>query len=756
MKIAVKLTITFFIVAITAMLVTGAISYYNARATLKEESFNKLIAVREMKASQLTAYFSQIRDQLIALAEDPFIAEAMNEFKKGYYNITEEIKKPGQLTASATHINEYIDSAFTPYLDQKGISVNPKSVFSRKPNTIILQDFYLASNPNELGKKHLMDTIPVKCTYNSAHIKYHPVIRSFLERFGYYDIFLIDVNGAVIYSVYKETDFASSLTDGPFVNTNLALCYKKALHIGNKNEAALVDFSEYLPSYNAHASFMGTPIYEKGKIIGVLVFQMPIDNINKIMTNDKEWEKVGLGKTGETYIVGENYTLRNQSRFLIEDSSNYFKMLKSIGTPRATISKIRTFNSSVGLQEVKTIGTDDALKGHSNNLLFKDYRGVPVLSAFKPLSIFGMNWVIMSEIDEDEAFSSTETLKMTIIKAFFVMLILMLIASVIVSRQITKPLKELKHDAVELSKGNLDVKININRSDEIGSLADSFRMMQASLSDLIHGLEDKVKERTKEVQSQNQIILHKQKEHIDSLNYAKRIQDTLLATDKFLNKYLPDHFLLFKPKDIVSGDFYWATKNEKYFYIAICDSTGHGVPGAFMSLLNMAFLNEAINMRHIEEPHEIMNFVRERLIANLSKDGRQDGMDGVLLRKNIKTGEYDYSAAHNAPVIISSNEIIECAADKMPIGKGVTDKAFTLHELQVKKGDVIVIYTDGYADQFGGPKGKKLMYKPLKEKLKLISELPLGDQKEKLDSFFEEWRGDQEQVDDICMLGVKV
>ncbi|HRH11710.1 MAG TPA: SpoIIE family protein phosphatase [Bacteroidia bacterium] len=756
MKIALKLTITFFIIAIVSMLVTGTISYVNAKETLKEESFNKLIAVREMKATQLTSYFSQIKDQLIALAEDPFIADAMNGFKKGYYSITDELNKPGLLTSSAAHINDYIDTAFTPFLDKNGISVNPKSVFSREPNTIVLQDYYLASNPYELGKKHLLDSIPAKCTYNKVHKKYHPIIRSFLERFGYYDVFLVDEHGAVVYTVYKETDFASSLTEGPFVNTNLALCFKKALHLGVRNEAALVDFSEYLPSYNAHASFMGTPIYEKDKIIGVLIFQMPIDNINKIMTSDKEWEKVGLGKTGETYIVGENFTLRNQSRFLIEDSTNYFKMLKSIGTPRVVISKIRNFNSSVGLQEVKTLGTNEALKGHSNSLLIKDYRGVSVLSAFKPLSIFGMNWVIMSEIDEEEAFSSTETLKMTIIKAFFILLVLMLVSSVIVSRQITKPLKVLENDAVELSKGNLDIHINVERSDEIGSLADSFRAMQRSLSDLIHGLEHKVKERTAEVQNQNNIILHKQKEHIDSLNYAKRIQQTLLASDKFLTKYLPEHFLLFKPKDIVSGDFYWAAKNDSYFYLAVCDSTGHGVPGAFMSLLNMAFLNEAVNMRNIQEPHKIMSFVRERLITNLSKDGRQDGMDGVILCKNLKTGEFTYAAAHNAPVIISGDQIIEGEADKMPIGKGIRDEEFKLHVVNAKPGDILVVYTDGYADQFGGPKGKKMMYKPLKEKLKQFSTLPLSDQKQNLDSFFEEWRGDQEQVDDICMIGIKI
>ncbi len=756
MKIGVRLTVTFFVIACAAMLITGSISYMNAKKTLKAESFNKLIAVREMKADQISGYFAQIKDQLIAFSEDPFIIEGMKNLKKGYYNIAEEINKPGQLTQSATNINAYIDSAFIPQLEKNSISVNPKSVFSRKPNTILLQDYFLASNPHNLGEKYKLDSIPVKCTYNTAHKKYHPVIKNFLKRFGYYDIFLIDPSGSVVYTVYKETDFASSLADGPFKNTNFAECFHKAIKIKNKNEATLVDFAAYLPSYNAHASFIGCPIFDKGIVIGVLAFQMPIDNINNIMTNNKDWAKVGLCKTGETYIVGENFTLRNQSRFLIEDSINYFKMLTNIGTPRATISKIKNFNSSVGLQEVKTYGTKEALTGKSDALIFNDYRGVPVLSAFKPLNILGMHWVIMSEIDEEEAFSSTEELKMTIVKAFLFLLLLILLTSYIVSKQITKPLKELEFDSVELSKGNLDVDIGIIRNDEIGSLANSFRTMQTSLKGLIHGLEDKIKERTAEVVKQNDIILHKQKEHIDSLNYAKRIQQTLLASEKFLGKYLPNHFLMFKPKDIVSGDFYWATKNETKFYIAICDSTGHGVPGAFMSLLNMAFLNEAINQKNIMEPNDILNYVRERLIKNLSKDGAQDGMDGILLCIDLKTRAITYAAAQNAPIIIRNEEVIECDADKMPIGKGIRDEPFKLFNLDTKPGDTLVLYTDGYADQFGGPKGKKLMYKPLKEKLKLYSKQPLADQKDKLESFFEEWRGEQEQVDDICMLGIKI
>jgi len=758
MKIGLKLTITFFGIAFVAMLVAGLISYTDAKRTLKKESFNKLTAVREMKAVQITSYFKQIKDQLISFSENPSIIEATKQFKIGFKQVITELNfNEKNFSQRHNKMDEYIDSIFIPELNKNSIGVvNKKNLEPKNPNALLLQQLFIADNPNKLGSKHLLDSIPENCSYNKTHTKFHPVIRSFLERFGYYDIFLIDnETGDVLYTVFKEIDFASSLQNGAYRNTNLAESFNKALKINNNEDVALVDFAEYLPSYNSPASFMACPIYDKGKLIGVLAFQMPIDNINTIMTNDKDWESVGLGKTGESYIVGEDFTLRNQSRFLIEDSANYFKLLSEIGVGKLTITKIKNYKTSVGLQVVKTYGTKQAMLGKTEALIFDDYRGVPVLSAFKPINILGLKWVLLSEIDEEEAFSPTLDLRNKILKASVFVLFFILIISFFISKQITKPIKELEFDALELSKGNLDVVIINNRNDEIGSLAKSFQTMQHSINDLIHGLEDKVAARTQEVVKQKDIIQHKQKEIIDSLNYAKRIQQTLLANETFLNKYLPNNFILFKPKDIVSGDFYWATKNETHFFLAICDSTGHGVPGAFMSLLNMAFLNEAINQKKITEPNEILNHVRERLIKNLSKDGGKDGMDGILLRIDLSTKKMCYAAANNAPIIIRNGEVIELEADKMPIGIGIRQESFKLFDMDIQPHDTLIAYTDGFADQFGGPKGKKLMYKPLKEQLKAYTKLPLEEQKQKLSDYFENWKGEQEQVDDVCLVGIK-
>ncbi|MDP2387031.1 MAG: tetratricopeptide repeat protein [Bacteroidota bacterium] len=252
------------------------------------------------------------------------------------------------------------------------------------------------------------------------------------------------------------------------------------------------------------------------------------------------------------------------------------------------------------------------------------------------------------------------------------------------------------------------------------------------------------------------IIEEKQKEIVDSINYAKRIQYTLLAHKDFLQKNLNEHFILFKPKDIVSGDFYWATKQGDKFYLAVCDSTGHGVPGAFMSLLNIGFLSEAINEKGIYKPNEVLNYVRKRLVDNISNEGQKDGFDGIVLCIDKNTNTITYAAAHNNPVLVKAGNITHLPFNKMPVGIGESDKEFDLYTVEAEPGSMLYLYTDGYADQFGGPKGKKYKYKQLEELLLTNHQLALNQQQGILNQNFEEWKGNLEQVDDVLIIGIRL
>ncbi|MGZ3904512.1 MAG: PP2C family protein-serine/threonine phosphatase, partial [Bacteroidia bacterium] len=317
-------------------------------------------------------------------------------------------------------------------------------------------------------------------------------------------------------------------------------------------------------------------------------------------------------------------------------------------------------------------------------------------------------------------------------------------------------------------------KVSVFRPDNIGQMI-FFTLLSFAIGDKINilkrekaeaqersleVLEEKVKERTIEVVNQKHLIEEKHKEITDSINYAERIQKSFLATKEQLDKNLKEYFVLFQPKDVVSGDFYWASiLNNGCFVLVTADSTGHGVPGAIMSLLNITSLEKAVE--NLVQPAEILNQTRKTIIERLKKDGSieggKDGMDCSLISFDFKNNKLIYSAANNPVWIVRENSLIEFSPDKMPVGKHDKDNTpFTQHEVTLQRNDVIYAITDGMPDQFGGPNGKKYKYKQLKELFVSISHLPLKEQKTAILASLNSWKGDLEQVDDITVIGVRI
>ena len=320
--------------------------------------------------------------------------------------------------------------------------------------------------------------------------------------------------------------------------------------------------------------------------------------------------------------------------------------------------------------------------------------------------------------------------------------------------------------AKETGAGNFDAEYTPLSKDD--SLGHALLKMRVDLAENERFLEQKVIERTEEVVRQKSEIENKNeeleilyKQVTDSIHYAKRIQDAILPTESFVKKLLPDAFILFKPKDIVSGDFYWIEEKDNLVYFAAVDCTGHGVPGAFMSLVGHNILKDILKNTSATKPGEILDRLREGIVSALRVDdsGKQakDGMDMTLCAINYNTMELQYAAAFNPLYIIRKGELILYPANKFPIGSYIGEKAnFDNHTIKLQKGDQIYIFSDGYADQFGGPNGKKFMVGNFRKLLTQITELPSGNQKEKLDSTLLTWQGGQEQVDDVLVIGVKV
>lgn len=262
------------------------------------------------------------------------------------------------------------------------------------------------------------------------------------------------------------------------------------------------------------------------------------------------------------------------------------------------------------------------------------------------------------------------------------------------------------------------------------------------------------------LKKQKEQIEEKNKEITDSINYAKRIQNALLKAEEHISDQFPPHFILFKPKDIVSGDFYWALEKKGFLYITAADCTGHGVPGAFMSMLGISFLNEINSGEKLLTPAEVLDELRSRVIKELGQTGKEgeskDGMDMSLVRIHPDRRTIDWAGANNPLYLLNNNEIIEIKANRQPVGYSDSLNPFENHTLNIDPNTILYLFSDGYIDQFGGERGKKYKSKNFKQLLKRIKEKSMEEQKSQLDIAFEDWRGDIEQIDDVCVIGVRV
>jgi serine phosphatase RsbU (regulator of sigma subunit) len=262
------------------------------------------------------------------------------------------------------------------------------------------------------------------------------------------------------------------------------------------------------------------------------------------------------------------------------------------------------------------------------------------------------------------------------------------------------------------------------------------------------------------ISEQRDKIEKQQKELAESLEYASSIQSALLPDMRYFNILFPESFILFRPRDIVSGDFYWYARKGSRIAITAADCTGHGVPGAFMSMLGISLLREIVNKEYITHPGVILRKLRKEIIRSLKQKGvegeQKDGMDVSLISINPEKTLCQYAGANNPFYIIRKGELIEFRPDRMPIAIYQRMDKFTMHEIPLHEGDQLYLFSDGVADQFGGPRGKKMKYKGFQQLLLDISVLGMSGQEKALTDYISNWMGSLEQVDDMIVIGLKI
>jgi methyl-accepting chemotaxis protein len=486
-KTKVLATVAVLLLLLTASITTiVAIKFSDA---MLQENMEKMKTVAVSKHGEIEAYLGYIGGLLTSLAGQEGTKEGFLALRDGFYTINEELALDKEMVVSALKSNfknEYIADVNydVPNSVQKR-DIN--SYIPKNENAQTAQYIFITDNSAKLGEKNTMSyNEKYDSKYMQAHKHYHDSFDKFLNAYSLYDIFMVDLEGNLIYTDFKEKDYATNLKNGIYSNTGIARVYSKALNI-QEGEIAFDDFKPYEPSYNASAAFIATPILVDGKKVGVLIFQMPVDIINNIMRFNDKFEEAGLGESGECYLVGQDYMMRSNSRFQSDIDNS---VVKALGT-------------TIGVWEIKTQSTKSVFSGVKNGKgIIQDYRDISVLSVYDTVNVFGVtSWAIIAEIDEDEVMAPAHQLRTSIlIVSCIVMLIAIGLSIFLINVVMVEPLKELENRARDLAhgEGDLTQRLAIVSKDEISNVS-------KYINDFIAKVQDTIIQ-AKETSSENSLV----------------------------------------------------------------------------------------------------------------------------------------------------------------------------------------------------------------------------------------------------------
>ncbi|MBO1067467.1 MULTISPECIES: adenylate/guanylate cyclase domain-containing protein [Nostocales] len=467
-----KLQIMLLIASLGSILVVAYLSWSKSQEIITERIFNQLTSVRSSKAYQVEAYFKTLHNQIETLCENGMVGSAMTEFDQEFQQLKQQSISAGQDQA----IKSYYNQEFLPRL-AKNIAGTPifETYRPTSPESRYLQYHYIANNSHPVGKKDELDQAQDNSKYSQIHARYHSFFRNLIKRFGYYDLFLINPEtGDVVYTVYKETDFSSNLYTGTYRNSNLAQVVKQVRDNPDRGATQLVDFQFYRPSYNAPAAFLAGSIYDGTKRVGILAIQLPIDEINRVLTGDRQWKQDGLGDTGETYVVGDDLRLRSAARLLIENPTKYLDVLNQNGVRSKTIRLIEQLKTSLLLHSIETNGARKSVQGKSGTQIIKGYQGSQVLSSYAPLNIQGVNWGIISEMSLSEVYAPIRSLQNYILFATIILILLVTLYATIASQRFMKPIDLMIQRSQNPQSADLSTELEITFQDEISELTKIF------------------------------------------------------------------------------------------------------------------------------------------------------------------------------------------------------------------------------------------------------------------------------------------
>jgi methyl-accepting chemotaxis protein len=500
MNIRQKMLIGAALLTLIPVVITSALLWQGASSladvALEDRTRTQLTSIRDTKRQQIVDEINARVRSLQTLASQRSTIEAMRALRPAFASAAKDKGLDG-ITASS-ELAKYTQEQFTPEYARRNAGSAPdlaKYSAALDPNGLALQSDFIVRNPNPVGQKDRLVRPETIYAYGQAHALFHPGFERAQKLSDFYDIFLIDTEtDTVIYSVFKELDFGTSLNKGIAAETKLAEAYKKVKQATNRDAVYLSDFAPYLPSYDDQAAFAAVPIFDGDRQIGVIAMQYPIDKITDVMTSNKTWDKIGLGKSGDTFIVGSDKLMRTNARYVFENKVAFADQLgaRLSANAKATLLKKET---SIGLITIDSDATRPAIAGQEGYVVFDDYRGIPSYGAYAPVKVQGLNWAMVAKIDAAEADEPINNLnRQSLLRAFLIALGVVMFAGLAVTvflRQFLRPIQTLSDTVQKVASGDAGARSQLTEQDEIGDLGRAF---DGLLDDRIAALEKSAKE----------------------------------------------------------------------------------------------------------------------------------------------------------------------------------------------------------------------------------------------------------------------